>query len=54
MALEVVFSALLALVFLGQIPGPWKIVGGMMVLAGVMLVSGSEKAGNEDIRKTEV
>ncbi len=54
MALEVVFSALLALVFLGQIPGPWKIVGGMMVLAGVMLVSGGEKAGNEDIRKAEV
>ncbi len=54
MANEVVFSALLALIFLNQIPGPWKIVGGVMVITGAAFVTGREKAGNEDIRKAEV
>ncbi len=50
MAVEVVFSALLALIVLGQIPGFWKIIGGTMVIAGVMLVSGKNRGENEDIR----
>jgi drug/metabolite transporter (DMT)-like permease len=51
MALEVVFSALVALIVLGQVPGVWKVVGGVMVISGVMLVSGKKQTGSEDIRK---
>ncbi len=54
MGLEVVFSAVLALVFLGQIPGPVKILGGIMVIAGVVVVTGWKRVENEDIRKASV
>jgi drug/metabolite transporter (DMT)-like permease len=50
MALEVVFSALVALVVLGQVPGLWKVVGGVMVIVGAVLVSGKKRSGSEDIR----
>lgn len=52
MALEVVFSAMLALIVLGQVPGFWKVVGGVMVISGAMLVSGKKTSESEDIRKT--
>lgn len=51
MGLEVVFSALLALIVLGQIPGPLKIAGGAMIIAGAALVSRGEKIRGEDIRE---
>ncbi len=51
MALEVVFSALLALLFLGQVPGPWKVVGGTMIVIGAALVSSRERMRSEDIRE---
>lgn len=51
MGLEVVFSALLALLFLGQVPGVWKIVGGTMIVVGAALVSGRERIRSADIRE---
>lgn len=51
MALEVVFSALVAFIVLGQVPGIWKVVGGVMVISGAALVSGREKEGHQDIRR---
>jgi drug/metabolite transporter (DMT)-like permease len=53
MALEVVFSALLALLVLGQVPGLWKIVGGVMVISGAALVSGNGRSESEDIRRAK-
>ena len=54
MAIEVVFSALVALIVLGQVPGFWKVVGGVMVISGAMLVSGKKRDENEDIRKVKI
>jgi drug/metabolite transporter (DMT)-like permease len=51
MALEVVFSALLALMVLGQTPGFWKVVGGVMVISGAAVVSGKGRKESEDIRR---
>jgi drug/metabolite transporter (DMT)-like permease len=51
MALEVVFSALVAFIVLDQVPGFWKIIGGVMVISGAALVSGREKGEHQDIRK---
>jgi len=53
MALEVVFSALLALIVLGQAPGLWKVLGGVMVISGAALVSGKKRKESEDIRKEQ-
>ncbi len=51
MGLEVVFSALVALIFLGQIPGVWKVIGGTMIVVGAALVSGRERIRSADIRE---
>lgn len=53
MTLEVVFSALLALIVLGQVPGVWKIAGGVMVIIGATLVSGKGRFRQQDIRKAD-
>jgi len=50
MALEVVFSALLALIFLNQVPGLMKIAGGALIILGAALVSGRDQIKSEDIR----
>ena len=40
MTLEVVLSSLLAFLFLRQIPGPFQIAGGALIIAGALAVSG--------------
>jgi drug/metabolite transporter (DMT)-like permease len=41
--LEVLFSVLFAWLLLGQLPGPIQLVGGMLLLAGVLIVRAGER-----------
>jgi drug/metabolite transporter (DMT)-like permease len=41
--LEVLFSVLFAWVLLGQLPGPIQLVGGILLLAGVLVVRAGER-----------
>jgi len=57
MTLEVVLSALLAFLFLGQMPGIVKIIGGCMIIAGALIVSGKgkfRKNGAKDLNEGEI
>jgi drug/metabolite transporter (DMT)-like permease len=57
MTLEVVLSALLAFLFLGQMPGIVKIIGGCMIIAGALIVSGEgkfRKNGAKDLNEGEI
>jgi drug/metabolite transporter (DMT)-like permease len=57
MTLEVVLSALLAFLFLGQMPGMIKIVGGIMIIAGAIYVSSEgkfRKNGAKELNEGEI
>ncbi len=40
---EVLFAVLFAWLVLGELPGPWQLVGGVVVLAGVVSVRVGER-----------
>ena len=54
---EVLFAVLFAWAFLGQAPGPWQLLGGIVVLTGIALVraddSEVELAGSEPALATQ-
>ncbi len=45
---EVLFAVLFAWLVLGELPGPWQLVGGVVILAGVAAVRLGERAQAED------
>ncbi|MBT9255143.1 DMT family transporter [Phycicoccus sp. MAQZ13P-2] len=50
---EVLFAVLFAWLVLGELPGPWQLVGGLVVLAGVAAVRVGERRQEEEGRRRD-